>query len=484
MINRYEFYNKFKDFLCFIKVDENCNLRCSFCYQGEKKQLVMDTQEKIDNCLFNLDFAIERFLQIKSKEQYEFAKLNICFFGGEPTLNPGAIKQICKHLKEKYSEDIRKNFNITMTSNGIIYSEEIIRAIADVSVNPVGIMISSDNSKEVYDKNRKLVGSDKSGFEIVQNNIKKYRKLISEINGFNSDELVTVATVLADAEQLRNNPLLIQENYKNVMRRGKLLYDLSHQETNYIEEAKKFLLVAYSNLIDKCTKENKAKGLDEILNCVFEFKGKGEFSECNSIFAIDANGDVNWCNKHRYFEDEILPQEEMRKMAIFNKDTDNSHFKCVVNKLAGGAVAKDVIRPQLWERMVALFDPNVPVCKLNISDSLEQSKALYNFIKYIVGSTMFEEKKVYIKNPILEITKLCEEENIKIVNQPLNNDFENTFYIDENGDLFFDETLSNDNQNILTNIYEKHFMWFHTPTLLNSINEFYKSSILNLKRGE
>ena len=481
MINRYEFYNKFKDFLCFIKVDENCNLRCSFCYQGEKRQLVMDTQEKLDNCLFNLDYGIKRFLEIKSKEQYELAKLNICFFGGEPTLNPWAVRKICEHLKENYSKEIRKNFNITMTTNGIIYSEEIIRAIADASVNPVGIMISSDNSKEVYDKNRKLVGSDKSGFETVQNNIKKYRKLISEINGFNSDELVTVATVLADTEQLKNNPLLIQENYKNVMRRGKLLYDLSHQETDYIEEAKKFLLVAYSNLIDKCTKENKAKGLDEILNCVFEFKGKGEFTECNSIFAIDANGDVNWCNKHRHFENEILSQDKMREMAIFNKDTDNSHFKCVVNKLAGGAVAKDVIRPQLWERMVALFDPNVPIPKLNVSRGLENSKGLYNFIKYMVGSTVWEERKIYIENPSEDIIRICKEENIQIAKDFIADETDNVFYIDKYGYLYLDETLAICKEYQLTNIYEKHFMWIHTPTLLNSVNEFFNNKLKEVK---
>ena len=471
MINRYEFYNKFKDFLCFIKVDENCNLRCSFCYQGEKRQLVMDTQEKLDNCLFNLDYGIKRFLEIKSKEQYEFAKLNICFFGGEPTLNPWAVRKICKHLKENYSKEIRKNFNITMTTNGIIYSEEIIRAIADASVNPVGIMISSDNSKEVYDKNRKLVGSDKSGFEIVQNNIKKYRKLISEINGFNSDELVTVATVLADTEQLKNNPLLIQENYKNVMRRGKLLYDLSHQETDYIEEAKKFLLVAYSNLIDKCTKENKAKGLDEILNCVFEFKGKGEFTECNSIFAIDANGDVNWCNKHRHFENEILPQGKMREMAIFNKDTDNSHFKCVVNKLAGGAVAKDVIRPQLWQKMLEKFDPNVLIEWCNIySDDLEN---IYKWIKYMIipgDNLFFGSKKVYLKFKNEKIEKICKENHIEISDKPLES-LNNVFYINEEGDVYFDKIIPR--EFYLTNIKEKHFMWIYTPHILHSINYFY-----------
>ena len=481
MKSRYEYYSKFKNFLCFIKVDENCNLRCSFCYQGDKKQLCMDTQEKLDNCLFNLDYGIKRFLEIRKQERYEHAILGICFFGGEPTLNPWAIEQICKHLKKNYSEDIRKNFNITMTTNGIIYSEDIVRAIADCSPNPVGIMISSDNSKEVYDKNRKLVGSDKSGFEIVQENIKKYKELLEEINGWESDNFITVATVLADVEQLKSNPLHIQENYKNITRRGKLLYNLHQQENDYIEEAKHFLIKAYSNLIENCTLENKNLSIGEVLDGVFELKNDREFSECNSIFSIDANGDVNWCNKHRHFENEILPQEKMREIAIFNKNTDNTYFQCVKDKLESGATVKDTIRPQLWQKMISIFDPNVPISKLNISRGLKNSKELYNFIKYMVGSTVAEERKIYIENPSEDIIRICKEENIQIAKDFIVDETDNVFYIDKYGYLYLDETLAICKEYQLTNIYEKHFMWIHTPTLLNSVNEFFNNKLKEVK---
>ena len=471
MKSRYEYYSKFKNFLCFIKVDENCNLRCSFCYQGDKKQLCMDTQEKLDNCLFNLDYGIKRFLEIRKQERYEHAILGICFFGGEPTLNPWAIKKICKHLKENYPEEVRKNFNITITSNGIIYSEEIIRAIADCSPNPVGIMISSDNSKEVYDKNRKLVGSDKSGFEIVQENIKKYKELLEEINGWESDNFVTVATVLADVEQLKNNPLHIQENYKNITRRGKLLYNLHKQESDYIEEAKNFLFKAYSNLIENCTLENKNSSIGEVLDGVFELKNDREFSECNSIFSIDANGDVNWCNKHRHFENEILPQEKMREVAIFNKNTDNTHFQCVKDKLESGATVKDTIRPQLWQKMIERFDPNVLIEWCNIySDDLEN---IYKWIKYMIipsDNLFFGSKKVYLKFKNEKIEKICKENHIEISNKPLES-LNNVFYINEEGNVYFDKIIPR--EFYLTNIKEKHFMWIYTPHILHSINYFY-----------
>lgn len=473
LINRYDYYNKFKEFLIFIKVDENCNLRCSFCYQGEKEHNRIDTEEKLNNCIKNLCFGIDRFLEIKSDDKYEFAKLKICFFGGEPTLNLPAIKNICNKLKLIYSKEVLNNIYFSMTTNGIIFNDEVIEVLKIMKTmndNYIGIMVSSDNEKEIYDKNRTLVGSDKSGFEIVQKNIKEYKKVLKEINNSNNDNFVVVATVLATSEQLRKTPKIIQDVYKNINRSGKLLYDLSHQSTDYIEESKNFLLKAYSYLINNCNKNNKFSSIEIVMEAIWQLHSKDCFTECQSIFSIDGNGDVNWCNKHKNFEKEILSQDEMREKSIFNINTDNTHFQCYKDKLAGGKVSKDVIRPKLWEMMISKFDPNVPISKINIYNT---DYDLYNFIKYMIGSTQSEEKEIYIKNPTEKVKKLCEELEIKLSSIPVTSDENNIFYIDKNGNLFFDELFKENKEMILTNIKEKHFIWIHTPTLLKSINNFY-----------
>lgn len=477
LVNRYNYYTKFKDFLTFIKVDENCNLRCSFCYQKDKKQKRIDTEEKLNNCMKNLCFGIDRFLKIKSDKNYEFSTLRICFFGGEPTLNLPAINEICKRIKEKYTKEDLKSVYLTITTNGIIFDEKVIdtlKIMKSVNDNYIGIMVSSDNEKEIYDKNRKLVGSDRSGFEIVQENIKKYREVLKKINNNNNDDCVVVATVLATPEQLKKTPKMIQDIYKNITRSGKILYDLSHQSTDYIEESKNFLFNAYSMLINDCTKEQKHISLNRVMEAVWHLGKFNDFTECQSLYTIDGNGDVNWCNKHTNFENQILSQDELRDMAIFNKKADNSHFQCYKDKLAGGKVSKDIIRPKLWEMMVSKFDPNVPVSKLNINCN---SDKLFNFIKYMIGGTQSEEKEIHIKNPSDKIIALCDVLDIKISKEPLKSEEENIFFINENGDLFFDEIFKNDNQMILTNIKEKHFMWIHTPTLLQSVNKFFEERI-------
>lgn len=475
LINRYGYYNKYQEFLTFIKVDENCNLNCTFCYQEHKENNKIDNEEKLKKCLFNLDIGINKFLNIIKNENFEYSKLNICFFGGEPTLNPWAINKICDYIIEHYPLSDRNKFNITYTSNGIIFNESIksiLKKMKSVNDNYLGIMISSDNEKEIYDKNRKIVGSNKSGYEIVQSNIKEYEKFLENING-KKGEWVQVATVLATKEQLENNALIIQQNFKNITRRGKILYDTNRQSVDYIEASKIFLNRAYENLIEHCTKKDKRKSLDQIIEGVFQLGDNDiAFGECQALYTIDGNGDINWCNKVKNFENEILSQAKMREY-IFNKNIDNSHFNCFKDKFDSGKLVKDIIRPKLWEQMITKFDPNVSIIKLNINKNLNEEIALYNFIKYMIGSTEAEEREVYISNPSGKIINLCKEFDIKLSEQPIKSDVENTFYVDQEGNLFFDEIFKDDKEMILTNLKEKHFMWIHTPTLLNSVNKYF-----------
>ncbi|WP_462425327.1 radical SAM protein [Fusobacterium varium] len=477
LINRYGYYNKFVNFVTFIKVDENCNLKCEFCYQKDKKNNRIDTEEKLNNCLRNLDVGITKFLKIIENEDFEYSQLCICFFGGEPTLNPWAINKICDHIIKNYSIKDRNKLAFTYTSNGLIFNNAIkdtLKKMKSVNKNQVGVMISCDNDKEVFDRNRKLIGSNKSGYEIVQENIKKYKKfLFDEINKGPYKKDVKISTVLATSEQILNNPMLIQDKYKDIIRTGKFLYATENIDNNYIEASKAFLNKAYIGLINQCTKENKESSIDEVMENIFELNDKNiAFTECQNMYTIDGNGDVNWCNKVKNFEDEVLSQDKMREY-IFNKEVDNSHFRCVKEKLANGELTKNKLQSHIWEVLISKFDPNVPVSKMNINKYFTDEKAIYDFIKYILGSTNYRNKEIYISDPSEKIINLCKEFNIKIAKQPIKSNVENTFYVDQKGNLFFDEIFKDDKDMILTNLKEKHFMWIHTPTLLNSVNKYF-----------
>ena len=126
----------------------------------------------------------------------------------------------------------------------------------------------------------------------------------------------------------------------------------------------------------------------------------------------------------------------------------------------------------MWAKLISKFDMNVPIARVNIEFN-EGHKNIYHFIKYMIGSTNSDERAIYIKNPDEQVISICKEYDIKILNEKLASDTENTFYIDQEGNLFFDEIFKDNKDMILTNLKEKHFMWVHTPTLLNSVNKYF-----------
>lgn len=475
LIKRSRYYNKFEPFILFIKVDESCNLRCEFCYQKAKKPFRLDTEEKFKRCFQNLDAGIDKFLKYTQTSDYEYSQLCICFFGGEPTLNTEAINKICDHILNNYSLEERNKIGLTYTTNGIIFDDKVKETLIkmkSINENYVGIMISTDNDKEVYDKNRHLIGKKESGFDIVQRNIKLYKEFLYEVNGGEYDKDIKISTVLATPEQILNNPMLIQDEYKDILRRGKFLYYTEQQSPEYIEACNVFLRKAYTYLINKAEKETKEKDMGEIMESVFHIIDKDHLlNECQIMYTIDGNGDINWCNKHRDFENEKLSQEKMREY-IFNKDVDNSHFNCVKEKFKNGELTKDTLQPEMWAKLISKFDMNVPIARVNIEFN-EGHKNIYHFIKYMIGSTNSDERAIYIKNPDEQVISICKEYDIKILNEKLASDTENTFYIDQEGNLFFDEIFKDNKDMILTNLKEKHFMWVHTPTLLNSVNKYF-----------
>lgn len=478
LIKRSRYYNKFEPFILFIKVDESCNLACSFCYQKNKKPFRLDTEEKFQNCFKNLDTGIKKFLEYAKTPDFEYTSLCITFFGGEPMLNTKAIIRICDHIIENYSLEDRNKLAFTYTTNGIIFNDDVkntLRKMKSVNDNYVGIMISTDNDKEVYDKNRKLIGSNESGFDIVQRNIKEYEKFINSLNNGEYDKNVKISTVLATPEQILKNPMFIQNEYKDILRRGKFIYATEDQSQEYIDNCNLFLRKAYTYLIDKAKKETKEKDMEEIIESIFQIVDRDiALTECQVMYTIDGNGDVNWCNKHRYFENEKLSQDKMREY-IFNKNVDNSHFQCVKEKFANGKITKDTIRPEMWAKLISKFDMNIPISKANIY--FEKEKDVHHLIKYMIGSTESEEREVYIEKTTEALKKLCEEFEIKINSKPIVSDIENVFYIDKDGDMFFDEMFKDNKDMSLTNLNEKHFMWIHTPTFLISVNKFFSTRL-------
>ena len=146
--------------LC-IHICHDCNMRCRYCFADEgayhsaREFMSEQTAEKA------IDFLIANSGNRKV--------LEADFFGGEPLMCLGTIKNIVAYAREQ-GEKYGKKFLFTTTTNGLALGEEATEFFNNEMEN---VVLSLDGRKEVHDAIRKTVNG-RGSFDICFNNIKKF----------------------------------------------------------------------------------------------------------------------------------------------------------------------------------------------------------------------------------------------------------------------------------------------------------------------
>lgn len=133
------------------EVTTSCNLKCSYCIQGE---LYHDSDSIISSKRLNLRSAVKLLkyvFRFKAKED----RLSIGFYGGEPLLNINFIKKIVKIIHQLDAGNER-DIDYLMTTNATLIHKHIDFLVE----NKFNIMISLDGNEEndgyrVHRKNNK-----------------------------------------------------------------------------------------------------------------------------------------------------------------------------------------------------------------------------------------------------------------------------------------------------------------------------------------
>lgn len=115
-----------------------CNLRCGYCYTGEKFGAGMSAETARDAVVFSHRMALEAGAE----------HLEIVFFGGEPLLRHGLLCGIVDQARA-LAEGLRVSFK--MSSNGLLLSE---RVIADLAERGVFVSLSIDGEPATQDAQR------------------------------------------------------------------------------------------------------------------------------------------------------------------------------------------------------------------------------------------------------------------------------------------------------------------------------------------
>src|SRR5574344_58648 len=148
---------------------EQCQLRCTYCYQCDKKSNFMsiETAKKAIDALFD-----------KEKMNGYITDYNKCaiieFIGGEPLLNMDVVEFICEYFLYKAAElnhPWLKYHMFSFTSNGINFKTERVQKWLNRYKNRISIGITIDGDKTLHDSCR-LFPDGKGSYDIVVESVK------------------------------------------------------------------------------------------------------------------------------------------------------------------------------------------------------------------------------------------------------------------------------------------------------------------------
>ncbi len=149
--------------LC-LHIAHTCNLNCSYCFasqgkfNGERGLMSFEVGKRA------LDFLVEN-----SGTRHN---LEVDFFGGEPLMNFGVVKQLVEYARS-IEKKANKNFRFTLTTNGVLIDDDVIDFANKEMSN---VVLSLDGRKEVHDRFRVDYNGNGSFDKIVP----KFQRLVEK----------------------------------------------------------------------------------------------------------------------------------------------------------------------------------------------------------------------------------------------------------------------------------------------------------------
>ena len=251
---------------------QGCNLACSYCFGDEGSYCDSGKMSK-EVAFKSIDYLLEHSTS---------DTVLVTFFGGEPLLAIGLIKEIIK-----YCEGKEKKFKYSMTTNGTLLDNEISGLIKKYNISTI---ISIDGDEEKNNKNR-----------FYKNGEGSYKETVEKSKILRNEYGVTARATLTpeNLDMVSIFEHLNQLGFKNVPMApaSNMITDLEY--TDYI--------INEIKLIDYVAKLIKAKEYDKARKLTFIYLGLLSLHQgVNKSFgcgagirdvAIDIHGDMYPCHR-------------------------------------------------------------------------------------------------------------------------------------------------------------------------------------------
>jgi len=120
-------------------VDHACNLRCTYCYNGEKLQRPMSTE--------TMQRAVALALATRPRH------LDVSFFGGEPLMRLDFLREAVEHVEREIAAlpEPRPSLRFILNTNGTLIDDD---AIVLMSGRRFTVFVSVDGPADVHDRHR------------------------------------------------------------------------------------------------------------------------------------------------------------------------------------------------------------------------------------------------------------------------------------------------------------------------------------------
>lgn len=161
-----------------LQVTQRCNLNCHYCaYSGGYANR---THSQKDMPFETAKAAMDYFIAHSRDSE----SLTVSFYGGEPLLKVELIKECIAYCRENMEG---KPLSFNLTTNGTLLTEPVMSFLVRENVN---LMFSLDDPREIHDRNRRFVKSDKGSYDVVIRNLRllkeKYPDFYREHVAFNA----------------------------------------------------------------------------------------------------------------------------------------------------------------------------------------------------------------------------------------------------------------------------------------------------------
>lgn len=270
-----------------VKITEDCNLRCDYCYtEGGKNKKVIDVED-----------VINLFDQISLGNS---GKIVCLFHGGEPLMHISVIEKIINELNKKYYSP---RISYRIQTNGTIVNKKIIDVIKK---NKISVGVSLDGYKTLNDQHRKQIDGGGT-FDTIMKNIDYFRNENIKIGILN---LITKSNVNHIEEILNfykeNNLYNISFSIFAPSGYGKSIASmLIPNQSELVKNVKKEILWLIKNN-ENALKTNEETITEREIKYMAQrilFEGKCSYM-CKSIpcgagtmhISLESNGDINICD--------------------------------------------------------------------------------------------------------------------------------------------------------------------------------------------